>query len=118
MEYDINRTEFVKTHKTKYFIQTSKHIFQIYIDCILYIYLHIFFIYIAYVFKSYFLLCSYMFCEMFYLFCCFMLAELKCFCASPTLMCLLSNTLQYNGFLRMETQLNMKLQMNYLQKDN
>ena len=27
------------------------------------------------------------------------------------------NTIQYNGFLRMETQLNMKLQMNYLQKD-
>ena len=26
------------------------------------------------------------------------------------------NTIQYNGFLRMETQLNMKLQMNYLQK--
>ena len=42
----------------------------------------------------------------------------KCFCASPTLMCLLPNTLQYNEFLRMETQLNMEMHMNYLQKDN
>ena len=38
------------------------------------------------------------------------------FCTSLTLMCLLPNTIKYNGFLRMETQLNMKLQMNYLQQ--
>ena len=34
MEYDLNRTEFVKTQKTKYTIQMSEHIFQICIDCI------------------------------------------------------------------------------------
>ena len=33
-EYDVNRIEFVKTQKTKYFIQTSEHIFEICIDCI------------------------------------------------------------------------------------
>ena len=33
-------------------------------------------------------------------------------------MCLLPNTIQYNGFLQMGTQLNMKLQMYYLQKGN
>ena len=59
-----------------------------------------------------------MLCKMFYLCLCFAFAELKCFCASPTLMCLLPNTLQYNEFLRMETQLNMEMHMNYLQKDN
>ena len=59
-----------------------------------------------------------MFYEMFYLPCCLAYAELNCFCVLPTLMCLLPNTLKYNGFLRMGTQLNMKLQMNYLQKDN
>ena len=34
MEYDVNRTEFVKTQKTKHTMQTSEHIFQICIDCI------------------------------------------------------------------------------------
>ena len=33
MEYDVNRIEVVKTQKTKYVIQTIKHIFQICIDC-------------------------------------------------------------------------------------
>ena len=33
-EYDVNRIEFVKTQKTKYFIQTSERIFEICIDCI------------------------------------------------------------------------------------
>ena len=28
----------------------------------------------------------------------------KCFCTSPTLVCLLLNTISYNGFLQMETQ--------------
>ena len=42
---------------------------------------------------------------MFYLLHCFALAELKCFWASPTLMCLIPHTLQCNGFLQMETQL-------------
>ena len=65
MEYDVIRIDFVKTQKTKYFIQMSRHIFQICIDCI-FIYIYIF-TYIAYIFKSYFLLCSNMFCEMFYL---------------------------------------------------
>ena len=55
---------------------------------------------------------------MFYLLRCFAFAELKWCYASPTLMCLLPNTLSYNGFLRMETQRNMKLHMNYLQKEN
>ena len=31
--------------------------------------------------------------------------SLKCFCASRTLACLLPITIQYNGFLRIETQL-------------
>ena len=47
-----------KKKKKKNLLQTSKHIFQICIDCIVYIHLAIFFIYIAYIFKSYFLLCS------------------------------------------------------------
>ena len=34
MEYDVNRTEFVKTQKTNYTIKMSGHIFQICIDCI------------------------------------------------------------------------------------
>ena len=34
MEYDVNKSEFVKTQKTKYVIQTSKHIFQIRSGCI------------------------------------------------------------------------------------
>ena len=31
MEYDVNRIEFMKTQKTKYILETSKHIFQIFI---------------------------------------------------------------------------------------
>ena len=54
MEYDVNRIAFVKTRKTKYFIETSEHIFRICIECIVYTYLYIFVIYIAYIFKSYF----------------------------------------------------------------
>ena len=54
MEYDVNRIAFVKTQKTKYFIETSKHIFQICIECIVYIYLYIFVIYIADIFERYF----------------------------------------------------------------
>ena len=34
MEFDRNRIEFVKTGKTKYVKQVSKHIFQICIECI------------------------------------------------------------------------------------
>ena len=37
--------------------------------------------------------------DMFYLLHCLAFAELKCFCVSPTLMCLLPNTLYYNEFL-------------------
>ena len=46
MEYDVNRIEFVKTQNTKHVIQTSKHIFQICIDCIVHndIFLSYFFI--------------------------------------------------------------------------
>ena len=109
MEYDVDSIEFVKTQKTKYVIQTSEHIFQICFDCI--VHNHIFL-------KIIFSLCSDMFREMFYLFRCFAFAELKCFCAPPSPMCLLPNTLWYNEFLRMETQLIMKLQRNYLQKNN
>ena len=45
------------------------------------------------IFKSYFLLCSNMFCEMFYLLCCFVFARLKCFCVLFKLICLLLNTI-------------------------
>ena len=58
MEYGVNRIEFVKTQKIKYVIQTSKHIFQICIDCIV---LNDVFL------KVIFSLCSNMFCETFYL---------------------------------------------------
>ena len=54
MEYDVNRIAFVKTQKTKYFIEMSEHIFQICIECIVYIYLYIFVIYITYIFERYF----------------------------------------------------------------
>ena len=77
MENDVNRIEFVKTQKTKDFTQTSKHIFQICIDCIVYIHLYVFFMYIAYIFKSYFfyyvLTCS----VQCFISCCFAFAELK-----------------------------------------
>ena len=63
--------------------------------------------------KTIFLLCSNLFCEMFYLLCCFTFTGLKCFCVLLTLMCLLPNNIYYNGFLQMETQFNMKLQMNF-----
>ena len=65
MEYDVNRIEFGKTQKIKYVIQTSKHIFQICIDCTVHI--HIFL-------KVIFSLCSEMFREMFYLLRCFAFA--------------------------------------------
>ena len=84
MEYDVNRIKFVKTQKIKYTIQTSKHIFQICIDCIVHNNTFL---------KDIFSLFSNILCEMFYLLRCFEFAELKCFCASPTLMCLLPNTL-------------------------
>ena len=108
MEYDVNRNEFVKTQKTKYVIQMSKHIFQIYMDGI---------VHDDKFLQVILLLCSNMFCEIFYLLCCFMFAGLKCNVHSSH-WCLLPNTIQYNGFLQMETQLNMKLQMNHLQNDN
>ena len=92
MEYDLNRIEFMK----KYVIQTSEHIFQTCIDCIVHNYIFL---------KDIFSLCSNIFCEMFYLLHCFAFAELKCFWASPA-MFLLPNNLNYKGFLRMETQLN------------
>ena len=95
--------------RIKYLIQTREHIFQFCIDCI---------VHNDDFLKLIFSLCSNMFSEMFYLLRCFAFTELKWCYASPILMCLLPNTLSYNGFLRMETQLNMKLQMNYLQKEN
>ena len=64
------------------------------------------------------LLCINMFCEMFYLLHYYAFARLKCFCVLLKLMYLLPNTIQYNGILWMETQLNMKLQGKYLQNDN
>ena len=70
MEYDVNKSEFVKTQKAKYVIQTSKHIFQIRSGCI---------VRNDIVLKGIFSLCSYNFCEMFYLFHCFTFAELNCF---------------------------------------
>ena len=85
MEYHVNRIEFVKTQKTKYIIKTIKHIFQICIDCIVQNDTFL---------KLIFSLCSNIFCEMFYLLHCFVFAELKCFWASPTLMCLIPNTLK------------------------
>ena len=107
-EYDVNRIEFVKTQKTKYFIQTSEHIFQICIDCIVHndIFKKIFFHY-----------------DLTYSVKCFIYSVASRLLSSsvsvrPTLICLLSNTLWNNRFLQMETQLNMKLQMDYLQKNN
>ena len=70
MEYDLNRTEFVKTQKPKYLIQTSEHIFQICIDCI--VHNDIFS-------KDIFSLCSNIFCAIFYLLRCIAFAQLKCF---------------------------------------
>ena len=106
MEYDVNRIEFVKIQMRK---QMSKHIFQISIDSTVHNH-------ILKLFFHYILTCSA--CSELYLLCCFAFAELKCFCASTTVMCLLPNTLYCNGFLQMKTQVNMKLLMNYLQKDN
>ena len=113
MDYDINRIKFVKAKKTKYFIQTNEHIFQICIDCIIHIHLYIFFIYIACIFKSYFFN---------------MIKHDLWNVLSAVASCLLSSsafvnphtyvlTSKFNWFLLLETQLNMKLQMNYLQKD-
>ena len=84
MEYDVNKIEFVKTQKTKYVIQTIERIFQICIDCIVHNDIFL---------KVIFSLCCNIFCEMLYLLRCFAFAELKCFWASPTLMCLIPNTL-------------------------
>ena len=82
-EYDVNRIEFVKTQKTKYFIQTSEHIFQICIDCIVHndIFKKIFFHY-----------------DLTYSVKCFIYSVASCLLSSsvsvrPTLICLLSNTL-------------------------
>ena len=104
-----NIIEFVKNQKKKYVIQMSKHIFQICIDWILHNDIFL---------KVIFSLCSN--CEIMwnYLLCCFAFAELNCFCVLPTLMCLLPYIYFITGFLQMKTQLNLKLQMNYLQKDN
>ena len=78
MEYDLNRIEFMK----KYVIQTSEHIFQTCIDCIVHNYIFL---------KDIFSLCSNIFCEMFYLLHCFAFAELKCFWASPAMFLLPNN---------------------------
>ena len=102
MECDVNRTEFVKTQKTKYIIQTSQHIFQICIDCIVH--------------NDIFLICSNIFCEMFYLLRCFAFAELKCFLSRPQ-RCLHFQIL-YNTMDFYKWKLNMNLQINYLPKDN
>ena len=56
MEYDVDSIELVKTQKTKYVIQTSEHIFQIWVDYI--VHNHIFL-------KIIFSLCSDKFREMF-----------------------------------------------------
>ena len=69
MKYDINRIEFAKTQKTKYVIQTSKHIFQIGVDLIVYDDMF------SKHFKHF---------EMFYLLWCFTFAGLRCFCVSLT----------------------------------
>ena len=69
MEYDVNKTEFVKTQKGKYVIQTREHIFQIYIDCIVHSEIFL---------KDIFLVCSNILCEMFSLLYCFTFAEFKC----------------------------------------
>ena len=71
IEYYVNRIEFVKTQKTKYFIQTSEHIFQICIDCIVHNDIFL---------KNIFSLWSNILCEVFYLLRCFAFAELKCLC--------------------------------------
>ena len=101
MEYDVSRMEFVKT---QYVIQMSEHI-----SVFIALFTMIYFLKVIY-----FIIYSDMCCDMFFLLHCFAFAELKCLVVSPTLMCLLPNTLYYSGFLWIETQLNMKLQMNYL----
>ena len=82
--------EFVKT---QYVIQMRERIY-----CI--VHNDIFFKY------NFFIIYSDMCCDMFFLLHCFAFAELKCFVVSPTLMCLLPNTLYYSGFLWIETQPN------------
>ena len=107
MEYDVKRIEFVKTQKTRYVIQTSEHIFQINIDCIAHNDIFL---------KDIFSLCFNIFCEVFYLLCCFAFAEFKCFWVTPhwyVYFQLLYDTMDFY-----KCKLNMKLQMNYLQKDN
>ena len=110
MEYDVNRIEFVKTHKTKYVIQTSKH-FQICIDYI---------IHNDVVLKDIFSICSYIFCEIVYLLHCFLFTELKCFEHLPHWWCVYFQIL-YNTMDFYKWKLNlipMKLQINYLEKGN
>ena len=79
MEYDANRIEFVKT---QYVIQMTE-----YISVFIALFTVIYFL------KVIFPLNSDMCCDMFYLLHCFVFADLKCFCVSPILMCLLPNTL-------------------------
>ena len=87
MEYDVielNLWRLKKKEKEKYIIQTSEHIFQICIDCmctIMYFQKLLLFYYVD------------MFCEMFYLLHRLAFAEFRCFCASPTLLSVLPNTL-------------------------
>ena len=69
MEYDVNKTEFVKTRKGKYVILMREHIFQIHIDRIVHNEIFL---------KDIFSLCSNILCEMFSLLYCFTCAELKC----------------------------------------
>ena len=65
MEYDVNRTEFVKT---QYIIQMSEHI-SVFIALFAMIY------FLKVIFSLYSDTC----CDMFYLLHCFAFAELKCF---------------------------------------
>ena len=76
----------------------------------------IYFYYHRVIFSS----CSNMFCEMFYLLRCFASAKLKCFCAFPTLMCLLSIQCVYFIIQWISTNGNSiwSHKWIYLQKDN
>ena len=76
----------------------------------------IYFCYHRVIFSS----CSNMFCEMFYLLRCFASAKLKCFCAFPTLMCLLPIQCVYFIIQWISTNGNSiwSHKWIYLQKDN
>ena len=104
MEYGVSRMEFVKT---QYVIQMSEHI-SVFIAFFTRIY------FLKVIFLLYILICSVtcFFCSIAFR----LLSSSVLLC--HTLMCSLPNTSYYNGFLSMETQLNVKLQMNYLQEDN